>query len=245
MKKGILFFLLICSVSLYSQNRRGLYGTDRNTQISSIVVGAGPAYLFGDIGGEIENQAVFRTSDWDIIKTRYMFSLGYRLVFPNNLGLKATLFYGSFEGMDVGTSNHSRGYFFNANAAEFTLYAEYILYGGPFNTAGNPHTVFIYGGAGILKNHVYHYPTLIRPYDTQKLDVVTPTLPFGLGYTYSLNSNFAVGVDIGWHIAFTDFLDGISSGASQYNDLPAYLNLTVSYTITGGKGVRRNCNCNR
>lgn len=89
--------------------------------------GVGPAYLFGDVGGRIEDQLFLGSTDWDMTKTRFLYSIGFRQHFPNNFGLKGTLAYGQFAGTDEGTSNPTRGYSFTSDITEISLQSEYIV----------------------------------------------------------------------------------------------------------------------
>jgi hypothetical protein len=170
--------------------------------------GVGPAYLFGDVGGRIEDQIFLGSTDWDMTKTRFLYSIGFRQHFPNNFGLKGTLAYGQFAGTDEGTSNPTRGYSFTSDITEISLQSEYTLYGGPYARRRTPNLVYIFAGAGILS----YQPILIRdggprPIDTVNGPGITPVMPFGIGYQYRFSTRFSLGAEFGWRYTFTDYLD--------------------------------------
>jgi hypothetical protein len=226
MKKPVFVFLLIFQF-FYALGQKK-YNYIENTKVLTISTNAGLATLFGEIG---DGEALLGTNDWNIIKRNYLLSLNFRCLFSNNLGLKLGVHKGNFEGSDVGTSRNERGFSFRSETQEISLSGEYILLGGPFTEYETPHTIYVYGGAGFLKNKVNSFTTTGLSYDKLKLSVTTPTMPLGLGYLYSLNKQLAVGMEFGWHITFNDYLEGVAMPYSRNNDIIAYLNFTLQYTI--------------
>ena len=181
-----MIFLLLISNFIVAQKRLlGQFTHDIPGIFSVMLSGVGPAYLFGDVGGRIEDQIFLGSTDWDMTKTRFLYSIGFRQHFPNNFGLKGTLAYGQFAGTDEGTSNPTRGYSFTSDITEISLQSEYTLYGGPYARRRTPNLVYIFAGAGILS----YQPILIRdggprPIDTVNGPGITPVMPFGIGYQY-------------------------------------------------------------
>ena len=92
MRKYIfLAIIFILSVgSTMGQKSRGLYGNALPGSFSIMLSGIGPAYLFGDVGGRIDEQLI-KPFDWDFDHTRFMYSMGVRYLFPGNFGLKANV----------------------------------------------------------------------------------------------------------------------------------------------------------
>jgi hypothetical protein len=83
-----LIFLLLISNFIAAQKRSlGQFTHDIPGIFSVMLSGVGPAYLFGDVGGRIEDQLFLGSTDWDMTKTRFLYSIGFRQHFPNNFGL--------------------------------------------------------------------------------------------------------------------------------------------------------------
>lgn len=241
-----LIFLLSISNFLSAQKRsNGRFGHDLPGVFSIMLSGVGPAYLFGDVGGKVQDQMFLGNTDWDMAKTRFLYSIGFRQLFPNNFGLKATLAYGQFAGTDEGTSNPTRGYSFTSDITELSIQSEYTLYGGPYSKVHTPSLLYVFAGAGVLS----YRPNLIRdggprPTDIIETDGLTPVMPFGIGYQYQVSPRFAIGAEFGWRYTFTDFLDGVSTINSRSNDVLSNLNFTFTYKVYGGVPNAGNCNCN-
>lgn len=225
---------MISAVS--GQGRRGLYGHSKLDGYSILLVGGGPAYLFGDVGGDMR-ATVFKGSTFNPGSTSGMGCLGFRHIFPNNLSLKVNLMYCKLFGSDAETILEYRGYSFNSTTIEASFQAELFLIGGS-NSYNNPHSVFIFAGAGNLT----YIPTLIgnsRSQDVIKSGISNaPILPFGFGYEYYLGEGFSLGSEVGFRYAFSDFLDGLKTPYSQNNDLLLNFNVTVSYNFSLGKYSR-------
>lgn len=161
-------FLIISNFIVAQKRLLGQFTHDIPGIFSVMLSGVGPAYLFGDVGGRIEDQIFLGSTDWDMTKTRFLYSIGFRQHFPNNFGLKGTLAYGQFAGTDEGTSNPTRGYSFTSDITEISLQSEYTLYGGPYARRRTPNLVYIFAGAGILS----YQPKLIRDGGPRPIDTV-------------------------------------------------------------------------
>src|SRR5674476_109121 len=146
MKKTLLFtfVILTCTIDLNAQWFKKSYSitptvTDltigKNGLVQQVIPGTtsvmlsafGPAYCFGDPGVLSTKTFFLNIFDFNLLDTRFVYSVGLRHIFTNNFGLKATFYYGTFLGSDVGSIYPTRGYSFNSNVAEFTINAEYIV----------------------------------------------------------------------------------------------------------------------
>ena len=247
MRKISLFlvsFLIISNFIVAQKRLLGQFTHDIPGIFSVMLSGVGPAYLFGDVGGRIEDQIFLGSTDWDMTKTRFLYSIGFRQHFPNNFGLKGTLAYGQFAGTDEGTSNPTRGYSFTSDITEISLQSEYTLYGGPYARRRTPNLVYIFAGAGILS----YQPKLIRdggprPIDTVNGPGITPVMPFGIAYQYRFSTRFSLGAEFGWRYTFTDYLDCVTTPNSRNNDVLSNLNFTLTYKVYGDVPDDK-CNCN-
>lgn len=246
MKKFIYIALLysVLMPQVKGQSARGLYGSGVPGSFSIMLSGIGPAYLFGDVGGRIDEQ-IIKPFDWDFNHTRFMYSMGLRYLFPGNFGLKANVMFGSFTGNDDNTSNDLRAYSFESRVTEFSVLGEFVVWGGPFSEYPNRNSISVFAGAGVLNAQSNLYRTGgYRPTDTFLPSVTTPVIPAGISYQYALNSNLSVGAEFAWRYTFTDYLEGLSTPDSRNNDVLVNLSFTLNYKIYGGKPNQYNCNCN-
>lgn len=245
--------LLFCVFGLNvsnAQNRKGLYGHELPGTFSLAISTVGPSYLFGDVGGAV-NEQILGATDWNIKDTRYLFSIGAQHIFPNNFGVKANLFVGNFSGTDASTSNSVRGYTFNSQVYEASLQGQYVFFGGEYSKFKTPHTLYLLAGVGYLMstsaNTYLGVPISgfnpARPDDVLASQVFTATLPLGIGYTFKLTKRISLGTEFGYHYIFSDLVDGLSTPSSRSNDVLCDLNFVFSYKIYGGRPNADKCNC--
>jgi len=214
--------------------------------------GLGPAYLFGDIGG-----ALFRifngVTDLNISNMGFLFSVGVHHLFPNNIGLKASIYYGKFSGTDSLSRNSARGYAFTSNIEELAVQGEYFFYGGPYSKSNNRNSWYVFAGVGIINSQAaltYKGEILTglnpdRPNDEINLNPKPAlVIPFGLGYQYRLNDKLTFGAEFGYHYIFSDFADGISTPDGGNKDVLAALTFTFTYKFAdSGPSMKNRCNC--
>jgi len=270
MRKIILFtlFFLFFINEMNAQRVKKLYSltptiTDLNIGndglVKPIVAGTmsimlsafGPAYCFGDPGVLSTKKFFFNVFDFNLLDTRFMYSLGVRHIFPNNVGMKATAYYGTFIGTDEGSLYPARGYSFKTNVMEFTLQAEYIFLGGPNSKRLNPHTMYVFAGAGIMhsnailkfENNAIFVPVIGRLNDKIQLIATAPVLPIGLGYQLRLNYRWSLGGEFVYHTVFSDFVDGLQTSGSKNNDALTSISFTFAYKLFQNR-FKNPCNCN-
>jgi len=228
--------------------------------------GIGPAYLFGDVGGAL-NRIANGFTDLNISNMGFLFSVGLQHIFPNNIGLKASIYYGNFSGTDSLSRNSARGYAFTSNIEELAVQGEYFFYGGPYSKSNNRNSLYVFAGVGIINSQAvltykvssinsqgvltYKDSTISRT-PTGRNDSINlnpkPALaiPFGLGYQYRLNDKLTFGVEFGYQLIASDFVDGIKPTGSRYNDALAILTLTVTYKFADSgpsSSLKNRCNC--
>jgi len=246
-----LVIISLLSAGLKGQNRSGLFGHKlpgtRYVMLSAI----GPAYCFGDLGVLDTKQVLLSFFDYRMFDTRILFSLGLRHVFPNNMGVKATAFYGVFGGTDKGSKYPDRGYSFETTVYELSIQSEYVLLGGPNSKRTTPHTLYGFIGGGFMYSKAYltyKNISIKKTEDARLGDIVKPTnlapvVPFGLGYQYQLSKIFSLGTELGWHYLFSDYVDGINTPQSNFFDILASLTFTFSYKISSSFPNEDKCHC--
>lgn len=101
------------------------------------------------------------------------------------------------------------------------------------------YTPYIFAGVGGIQFEPKWYnvldpsvPTInLRNYTTENINYKNRaiTIPFGAGFKYNLRGPWSVGIELGYRLAFTDYLDDVSgtypnlSYANRGNDLATYL----------------------
>jgi hypothetical protein len=215
-------------------DRKGLFGPRVPGVFSISGSGFGLAYLFGDVGGSIKEQALFGLNDWKLFNTSFLYSLGAHHLFPNNFGVKAAIHYGRFSGDDIGSRNLKRGYDFKSNILEFTLHGEYVFWGGPNSMHHYRGAWYGFAGAGIMNsnaelkfNGVLVSESPAGRKDDIKLVSIAPVIPFGIGYNYRFSDKLTLGAEFGWQVIMSDYADGISAQNSKSNDALSSLTMTL------------------
>jgi hypothetical protein len=256
-KTSLIVLVFILSVSgLYAQGRNGLMGHRRASDSGSDFFSflkfpnlfnglnsniPGNMYVFTSISP----YSAFILGDMDKWSkgTNLMGTLGFRQMFSNNLGYKAAIHYGHFQGEDSAPLNYRNGSF-NANILEFSAQCEYTIWGGPFSADANPNSVYAFLGIGLLHsaanaqaNNQSYGPT----------SVIAPFIALGLGYQYALNEKYSLGAEIGaqcpvgsrkiLYKANADLLDGYSPlvSGNKSNDVVAFFALTFTYKFYEGR----------
>jgi hypothetical protein len=203
--------------------RSGLYGQD---YLSMLSIGVGPAYLSGDVGGK--QSGFLGRNDILLSSTRFDVMLAYRYFVADYFGVKGNLVYGNYYGEDVGTTLAERNYTFSSNSMELSVQGEYFVFGGPLSVRSTSHALYVAAGGGVVI-HQAQVGGRHRPFDQFKTGVlVSPVLPLSIGYEYYLGNGFLVGAQYNFRVFFTDFLDGISTSSSKYDDFTSSFNLVVS-----------------
>lgn len=244
MKKIALIFIVFLCVctSVNAQFRRnGLIGGPSNSK-KSILFSAGPAYLAGDIGGA-KTKPKIGPLDLHLQDTRFMLAVGFRQQFyRTNFGYRALLQYANFVGDDANSRYAERGHYFQSNVLHFSFQPEYTFYEGTFANS-NTFGFYVFAGAGVAK--VFNKFTYKQGYlGGAELDngAFAVYLPFGGGYEMQLSSKTKLGFELYSHYYFSDFIDGIKTKGSEYDDISVGLQITLTYQISG-KRRGGECRC--
>jgi len=241
-KVYLIIIIILCGAGLYNvsaQSRNGLYGFTEPGTSSIVLTGLGPGYLFGDLGGTINNSLL---KDFEFERAKIMLSLNYRYMFPNNIGFKINALYGRFEHADEGSRNDVRDYNSDVKLGILATHFEYNLFGGEYAQFPSPHTFYVFAGIGVLYSDSKIW-TLDKTINQQFLGkhiisndgknahtyTITPVVPIGFGYEYEVTSNWAVGAEYNLHIPFSDYVDGLSPSGSKSKDYLMSLSMTLTY----------------
>jgi hypothetical protein len=210
------------------------------------VLGFGPSFFFGDIGGYSKTKNILGLRDITLLQTRFDFnaSLRYRIAQPFNVRLSFTT--GLLNATDIRGSNENRSYGASITFIEPAVLAEYFFIK---NKAENSYlfskgknTGFI----GFLKSLDFYALAgiggigySIKPNAALQSHGLNPggfagVIPVGLGSTLVYSPNFNFGVELTARYSFSDNLDGYTSQYSSSNDVYYFLNFTITYKLKNG-----------
>ncbi|MDP4266566.1 MAG: DUF6089 family protein [Bacteroidota bacterium] len=197
-----------------------------------------------DIGGtSFQRSPLFFDTQWS--ETHLSYGAFFRCMFSETFALNTTFNYSKLSGADSlnpkTTSRYYRGKYFEDNILEFGIRAEYFL---PvrsdisFIKQGSELAYYTFLGTSLF----YMDPNLGGK--TDKIDLeetankgLNPyrnfqfAIPMGLGIIFNLTDEIYLGLDIGWHKTFTDYLDGFTRPASKGNDSFITTNFNICYKI--------------
>ena len=211
------------------------------------VVGLGPSFFFGDIGGYSNTKNIIGLKDLTLLQTRFDFNFNLKYRITQDFNARISLTYGFLHATDTRGSNENRGFEASISIFEPALIGEYYFIK---NKAENSY-LFTKGRGGGLIGFVksldfYVFTGIgglnysIRGNDKLVSHGVGPggftaVIPFGLGSTLVYSPQFNFGVELGRRYSFSDNLDGYTSQYSSSNDVYYFLNFTITYRLKTGK----------
>ena len=194
------------------------------------VIGGGMGKLFADIGGGFKP----------------VFHGGIRYKTDKYWTVKVNAIYGQAAGSDLSTSMSERGYLYNTTFAGVTAQLEYYLLVWNeeqigINSRGlfleEPEwTVYTFIGGGALYFDPEPGGNLINePTDFNKLSF---TISGGLGGKYSVGKYLTIGIELGLHYPYSDYLDGYSPDEKGISDLYFSTIASIGYKLNLSSGTR-------
>lgn len=214
MRKLILSFIFVTFSALgaYSQ-----YYVDYG-----ISVGASN-YLGEFGGGEGTRRGGF--VDMKLNYTRWALGGFYRYRVSPKFAVKGALNYIRLSGDDAKTDNparRGRNLNFKNDMFEFTATGEFYIYKvndvgrtGRYSTDFN---LYLYGGAGLFYSNPKGQTDAgdwvsLQPLQTEGVSYskLNFTIPAGIGFYYTINRKYRLGMEIGWRTTFTDYIDDAST----------------------------------
>jgi hypothetical protein len=243
MKRSFLALLLICFVVSFTDAQ--IWKQKRY----ELVVGIGPSFFFGDIGGYSQSKNILGIRDITLKQTRFDFNANFKYRITQTVNIRLSLATGLLYATDSRGSNESRGLAATTTIFEPSLIGEYYFIKNKaedsylFTKGDKP------GFIGFLKSLDFYAFTgigglgySINP--NSKLESIginkggfTAVIPVGLGATLVYTPNFNFGVELAGRYSFSDNLDGYSPQYSRSNDVYYFFNFTITYKLnTGEKG---------
>lgn len=206
--------------------------------------------------GDINPENPFLYNDWGV-------GLWGKYNLNSTWGVRGNFSYSKIRGDDLNSAvanQRLRGLNFSSHVAEASLLVDFHFFRFLPQRGRTSYTPYLFAGVG----YIDFYPQWSNP--DGKLDEVTlnkirdeidrtesigrPTryslsVPFGAGFKYNLRGPWTVGVEVGYRLTFTDYLDAVSGSEPQQNERWLQGNgrphdsfmtagFTISYTIFKG-----------
>jgi hypothetical protein len=215
MRIFIVLVLLAISVPVLSKAKR-MKANLRNANWEMGLM-LGTSKYSGDLG-----------TDFPFIKEEYHVSYGIvsKYQFHYKWGLRSSLLFGKFSGNDSYSPKKGHGLRnlnFSSNFTEFQVGIEYFPWS--FSPCFRMFRPFIFGSLAL-----FHFnPTAIvggnvvflKPLSTEGqglpvspnikyYSLLQPSIPFGIGFKWSLKKRIIIGAEVGLRKTFTDYIDDVS-----------------------------------
>jgi hypothetical protein len=237
MKRTLLTILILCFIVTFS-----------NAQIWRLkryetVLGFGPSFFFGDIGGYSKTKNILGLRDITLLQTRFDFnaSLRYRIAQPFNVRLSFTT--GLLHATDIRGSNENRNFEAAITFIEPAVIAEYFFVK---NKAENSYLFSKGKNTGIIgfvKSLDFYVLAgvggvgySIKPNAALESHGLNPggfaaVFPVGIGSQLIYSPNFNFGVELTARYSLSDNIDGYTSQFSSSNDVYYFFNFTITYKM--------------
>ncbi|MCI5059305.1 MAG: hypothetical protein MRY83_24540 [Flavobacteriales bacterium] len=235
--------ILLCTV-ISAASGQGLFKGNYWKQFrKEIVGGVGASNFLGELGGKDQVGTDF-LQDFEFLATRYVVQGGFRYYIFRSLSAKGAVHYGRLYGNDNLTSEpfrRNRNLHFRSDIVELSVQGEYHILEERTGTkykirgmkGGRSFIVGLYGFVGVggyYNNAKGEYLDgkwySLQPLGTEgqglegrasKYKRVGISFPMGLGLRYSINTQWKIGLEVGWRKTFDDYLDDVS-GTYYFQD---------------------------
>lgn len=209
---------------------------------NEISFGVGASNTLTELGGRDQVGSNF-IWDLELTQTKYSLSLSYRYFVKQNIAVRAGLFYAMVSGDDKLTNDpvrRDRNLNFKSPIAELSVVGEYHLLN---ERAGHRYRLkgakgqksfaigtYVFGGIGAFYFDPRALDTGVRlkPLHTegQGLDggpkqysSINLAFPVGIGFRYSINTQWRLGLQGGYRFTTTDYLDDVSGVGYNTDEL--------------------------
>lgn len=184
----------------------------------------GASNYLGDIGGGEGTRRDF-VMDMKFNATRWNLGGFYRYRISPKIGIKGTLNYIRLSADDANTTYpYRRGRNLNFKNDMFELAAIGELYIYKVNDVGgtgrytSDFNLYLFGGAGLFYSNPKGQAAngdwiALQPLQTEGVaySKFNFTIPAGVGFYYTINRKYRLGMEISWRTTFTDYIDDVSS----------------------------------
>ncbi len=186
-------------------------------------VGLGISNYLGEIGGKEKDRRDF-VADMKLAKTRWNTGAFARYKWFPKVSVKAAFEYLRIEGDDKLSTNpgrNARNFNFRNDMMDLSLTGEYFFFEN--NDLGNTYRyqngfrAYVFAGiGGFYSNPKANYNgewVALRPLQTEnvKYSALGFSIPYGLGFYFTLSKKHRIGFEVNARKTFTDYLDDIST----------------------------------
>ncbi|MBL4653288.1 MAG: hypothetical protein JKY53_10560 [Flavobacteriales bacterium] len=233
-----------------------------------ISFGIGASNTLTELGGRDRVGSDF-IYDLELTKTKYSLSFAYRYFIKKNIAVRTSLFYAMVSGDDALTDDvarHNRNLNFKSPIVELSFVGEYHLINesaghryklkGARGHKGTAIGMYTFVGLGLF----YFDPraldgTRLKPLHTEgqgleggpkQYSSINLAFPVGLGFRYSINTQWRISLQGGYRFTTTDYLDDVSTVGYNPDELEiAYGPQSPTYANRGltkgwwGEGQQR------
>ncbi len=242
MNYKLLIIILITSIPLITSAQKSRKWKKLRYEI---IGGVGATSFLGELGGADKVGTHF-LNDFEISTTRPLFFVGGRYKLYERLAYKTGFFWGWLSGDDKKTKEPARSYrnlSFRSQIIEFNNQLEYSIIKEP---RSHKYSIQKVPGSGSWLNFktntyvftginvIYFNPktmyngkwVALQPLGTEgqgvidtrkKYSRISVSVPVGLGFKWSLDRLWCIGLEYGYRITFTDYLDDVSKSYVSSN----------------------------
>jgi len=208
----IIVISIVTGFSTYAQ-----YNTDYGFSV-------GASNYLGEFGGGSGTRKDF-ISDMKLDFTRWSLGGFYRYRFASIFAVKLSLNYIRLSGDDAKTGNparRARNLNFKNNMYEFLANGELYLFKvndvGGRGTYRSDFNLYLFAGVGVFYSNpqgqnINGEWMALKPLKTEGVvyNNFNFTVPAGLGFYYTMNRKYRLGLEVGWRTTFTDYIDDAST----------------------------------
>lgn len=207
---------------------------------------------FGDIGGSATESNLLGLKDISFTKIRPGLTAGGRYQVIKPLVIKASYSFGFLTQSDIGSRNEPRNFAFRTMINEAYVGAEFYLIPesdenyfysimqvrGGLRHYKQPLSLYVSLGAGGVYYNAEARDDLLTSSRFVGDKSFTMIVPVGIGVKYAIMPKISIGAELKARYTLTDYLDGVTSSFSKFNDIYYSLNINVNYKIQ--KSRKRN-----
>jgi|WetSurMetagenome_2_1015567.scaffolds.fasta_scaffold138773_3 hypothetical protein len=258
MKRAFVLTLLLLVFAIGSQaqlrNPRSYGGKSRSSNKMwqyrrwELMVGAGTAQLYGDIGGYTQGESALGLKDFSFSNLRFSLNGGMRYWLNPSFAIRGNLAIAGLHASDSKGSNEVRGLYASTFLFEPSVLGEYDILKAKYESMylfrrGNKklfssllNTINIYGFAGV-GGAIFTVDHNIDPNLKSADGGFAAVFPVGIGVRMAYNSRVSFGIEYSNRFTLSDYIDGYTSDYSNHNDMYRFFNFTWCYKLrTGSKG---------
>lgn len=200
---------------------------------------------FGDIGGSASESNLLGLKDISFTKIRPGLTLGGRYQIIKPLLVRASYSFGFLTQSDVNSRNEPRNFAFRTMINEVYAGVEFYLIPesdenyfysimqvrGGLRHFRQPLSLYVLLGAGGVQYSVTAKDDLVGSSRFVGDKSFTMVVPIGIGVKYAIMPKVSIGAELTARYTMTDYLDGLTSPYSEFNDVYYSLNINVNYKI--------------